>query len=360
MIDFIRKTILPYFAQFDTDLIRGDCKITPLGNGLINHTYLVQGNHNALVLQKINTQVFTQPHALINNSNIIASHLNEQRHQGKYKLQVVTPITTRDNSLSIDLKCMGVWRALSYQPDSHSIDVISSTQQAYLAAKSFGDFTQALTSLDAGKLVDVIPSFHHLPHRIEQLQQAVKNDHHDRLCRCSDWVEYALSQGELLNEIESISSNLPLRVCHNDTKINNILFDQSEINSLAIVDLDTCMGGHLMYDFGDMVRTFCSPEPEDSEDLTLVSIREPIFEAICKGYLEALTGTLTPEERVSLWLGARVLPLMVGIRFLTDHLNGDNYFKIKKIDHNLIRAANQLTLYQHLITQAPQLTRYLI
>nr|WP_237732864.1 aminoglycoside phosphotransferase family protein [Shewanella schlegeliana] len=354
VIDFIRQNVLSHFGVNE-----GSAKISPLGNGHINHTFLVLSVDREFVLQKINTEVFKTPTALVNNAHKISQHLQGQVAADEYRLQVVSPELTLDGELFVDLGEHGFWRAINYLPHSHSIDVVGCEADAEMAAKAFGHFSSALSGLDAELLEDVIPNFHHLPGRIELLTQAVEADSYGRLAECLQWVDFVMSQTELLQELAELEGKLPHRICHNDTKINNMLFDKRDMSSLAIIDLDTCMKGYLMYDFGDMVRTFCSPEEEDSIALDKVQVRESIFGAICKGYLSELGSVLSDAERKSLWLGARVICLMIGVRFLTDHLNGDVYFQIHHAGHNLERAANQFTLYQSLLSQQEVLSKFL-
>ncbi|RTR29311.1 phosphotransferase enzyme family protein [Shewanella atlantica] len=354
MIDFIRQPVLPFYG-----IPSAETSVSPLGNGHINDTFLVRWPLGELVLQKINTQVFKTPNELVDNADKIAHYLSDKQACGDYSLKVVKPVRTQDGLLAVDLGERGFWRAINYLPHSHSIEVVSSEDEAFAAAKAFGHFSSALSSLDATELADVIAQFHHLPGRIEQLQAAVAKDSQARVNSSREWIDFALSQQSLLKELSDISPKLPLRTCHNDTKINNMLFDKRDMSSLAIIDLDTCMKGHLMYDFGDMVRTFCSPEEEDSTALENVHVRESIFAAICRGYLSELGEVLSREERASLWLGARVICLMIGVRFLTDHLNGDVYFHIHHENHNLERAANQFTLYKSLLEQQENLLAFL-
>ncbi|PHQ75451.1 MAG: aminoglycoside phosphotransferase [Shewanella sp.] len=354
MIDFIRQSVLPYFG-----IGTSDAKVSPLGNGHINDTFLVRWSDGEFVLQGLNTQVFKTPNALVENAHKISEHLAKKRKTNDYSLKVVKPVRTDKGLLAVDLGEQGFWRAINYLPHSHSIDVVSSEDEAFSAAKAFGHFASALSDFDATQLEDVIPQFHHLPGRIDQLKAAVKNDQHNRLETCCDWVDFVFSQQDILQELADVSTVLPLRTCHNDTKINNMLYDKRDMSSLAIIDLDTCMKGHLMYDFGDMVRTFTSPEEEDSTSLENVHVRESIFAAICRGYLSELGTVLTQDEKASLWLGARVMCLMIGVRFLTDHLNGDIYFHIHHENHNLERAANQFTLYKSLLEQEVRLKTYL-
>ncbi|WP_372763397.1 phosphotransferase, partial [Pseudoalteromonas sp.] len=158
---------------------------------------------------------------------------------------------------------------------------------------------------------------------------------------------------------KAVTAVLPVRPCHNDTKINNMLFCKQTHKAKAVIDLDTCMPGFWLYDFGDMVRTFCSPEEEDSTQLDNVYVREDIFAAIVKGYVTPLQAVLSEQEKHSFWLGTKVMTFMVGLRFLTDYLDGDNYFAVKHSTHNLQRAQNQFTLYKDILAKQTRLTAIL-
>ncbi|QYJ75683.1 phosphotransferase enzyme family protein [Shewanella sp. FJAT-52076] len=349
MIEVIRQRVLPHYG-----LEGNAAKVSALGNGHINDTFLVTWDEGSMVLQRLNTSVFPTPWTLVENAELISRHLGEK--EGKdYGLKVVTPKTTAEGELGIDLGEVGFWRAIRYLKHSSSIDVVGSEAQAEQAARAFGHFARALCDFDATQIGDVIPKFHFLPGRLAALEQAVADDKAGRLATCREWVDFALGQRSLLDELAALEPKLPLRVCHNDTKINNMLFDKRDDSAMAIIDLDTCMKGHLMYDFGDMVRTFTSPEAEDSKALDKVRVRPEIFAAICRGYLAELGDVLESAERESLWLGARIMCLMIGVRFITDYLNGDLYFHVHREGHNLDRAANQFTLYQSLLTQADRL-----
>lgn len=350
MSDFIRQQVLPHYG-IGLDKVT----ISALGNGHINQTYLVRWPAGEFVLQKINTEVFTQPQELIQNALYISEHLQQQQDAHRYTLQVVKPVNTQDNRYGVDLKSLGFWRAITYLPNSHTIEVVNNTEQAKMAAGAFGHFAAALSSLSPNCIKDVISDFLNLPFRLSQLKQAVADDKCQRVAGCQQWVDLVFSQTTLFEELKRIESLLPLRVCHNDTKINNMLFDKRDMSSMAIIDLDTCMKGYLMYDFGDMVRAFCSPEEEDSTALEKVIARPEIIAAASESYIHALEGIITPIEKRSLWLGIKVMALMLGSRFLADHINGDVYFTIHKPHHNLDRAANQLTIFKSLLAQESQL-----
>ncbi|GGB44494.1 phosphotransferase enzyme family protein [Shewanella inventionis] len=350
MIAFIRQVVVPQFGFYSADTT-----ITPLGNGHINHTFLVANPTKKVVLQKLNTAIFTMPDAVVNNSANISHHLLSKRKEKHYAMQVISPVLTESGLLGLDLGEQGFWRAIDYLEYSHTIDVVTIAQQAEVAAYAFGHFASALSDMHTDSVVDVIPNFLNLPQRLAQLRQSVDSDLCGRLATCQPWAEYALSQTEVLAQLADFETKLPKRICHNDTKINNMLFDKRDMSSMAIIDLDTCMSGYLMYDFGDMVRAFCSPEPEDSTLLNHVYARPEIITIATKAYLEALNGIITPLEKQSLWLGIKVMSLMLGARFLTDYLTGDVYFATEHSQHNLDRAINQLTIYQSLVKQQAQL-----
>lgn len=348
---FITTKILPYFGLTQAN-------ISPLGNGHINETFLINSTDTTFVLQRINTDVFQNPWDLVNNFAKINAHLLQKTANKEYHLQAIQPILTLNKELAIDLQQAGFWRAIKYVPNSCSIDLVNNAKDAELAANAFGHFSAALSDFNANQLIDVIPQFHHLHGRIIALKQAVNRDVKNRLSQCQSWVDFSLSQTDLFEELAELSPQLPLRICHNDTKINNMLFDQQDMTPLAIIDLDTCMKGHLMYDFGDMVRTCSSAEAEDSTNLHKVIAREEIIKALYQGYMNAIGDKLTDKEKQSLWLGAKIMPLMIGIRFLTDYLNGDVYFSINHDKHNLERASNQFTLFQSLVSQTNTLLPY--
>ncbi|WP_137223544.1 phosphotransferase enzyme family protein [Shewanella sp. MEBiC00475] len=350
MINFIRENVLPQFGfshNFST--------VSSLGNGHINQTFLVSDKSKSLVLQRINTQIFTEPKVVIQNAATISQHLLTKRQQQHYPLQVVSPIATVAGELYLDLAEHGFWRAIDYLPHCDTIEVVNTPEQAMLAAEAFGRFAAALSDLSSNDVIDVIPNFLNLPQRMAQLHDAKAADAHNRLIHCKKWVDLCLAQTELLATLVQYETDLPMRICHNDTKINNMLFDKRDGTSLAIIDLDTCMKGYLMYDFGDMVRAFCSPEAEDSTNLANVHARSEIIFAAANAYIQSLKNIITPLEKRSLWLGTKVMPLMLGVRFLTDYVNGDIYFGIKHPNHNLDRGINQLTIYQSLLQQENQL-----
>lgn len=328
--------------------------IKPIGSGHINQTLLLSSLQRLLIVQKLNTVVFPKPESLVYNARLIEQHLDKKQQAGEFNLSIVRHVATVNHDYLIE-DGHDTWRALEYIDDSYSEDVVNTPKQAYTAANAFGQFAAALADFDANQLHAVIPDFHNLAMRVAAFKQVVSRDPQQRLEHCQAEVDFCLSQLSLIDELDALTGKVPVRACHNDTKINNMLFCSHSNDAKAVIDLDTCMSGYWLNDFGDMVRTFCSPEQEDSTALDKVGVREDIFAAIVKGYVEPLKHLLTDAEKQSFWVGAKVMPFMIGIRFLTDYIDGDNYFATKYDIHNLDRAKNQFALYRDIVRKKPVL-----
>lgn len=326
-----------------------NAEVRRFGNGHINGTYFVEERGHRLILQQINCNIFPEPAALIKNALAIEQHLLQKQQQGAYPLQVLRQQPSLSGQFLVGEG--QDWRALQFIEGGRSIEVVENAEQAYAAAFTFGQFAKALSDFSAVELVTVIPNFHNLSMRFVQLEQAIKQDAVGRLSVCQALVDECLANKGLADELAHCIADLPLRVCHNDTKINNMLYSEPLGKGIAAIDLDTCMPGYWLFDFGDMVRTCCSPEPEDSLKPEHVQIRPEIFAALAQGYLQGLADCITALEKQSLLLGAKVMCLMIGVRFLTDFLNGDRYFAVHRPNHNLQRAENQLRLYRDLVRQ---------
>lgn len=335
-------------------LISEEAKMKPIGSGHINTTMLLQDAQKTMVVQKLNTNVFPNPQHLVENARAIEQHLTSKALNGEYSLAIIKHLATSSGQYLVDINDE-VWRALAFIGRSYSEDVVTSEQQAQTAANAFGQFAHALNDFDATQLHHVIPDFHNLAMRIDTFNKVLKKDEHNRAKLCGEVIEAFQQQFSLADELQEVQQAVPLRACHNDTKINNMLFSTNSDQARAVIDLDTCMPGHWLFDFGDMVRTFCSPEPEDSTNLAQVQVRENIFSALARGYIEPLQASVTKAEKDSFILGAKVMPLMIGLRFLTDYLDGDNYFAIHRAGHNLDRAKNQLALYASVLEKEPNL-----
>ncbi|QAA00124.1 aminoglycoside phosphotransferase family protein [Pseudoalteromonas sp. R3] len=336
--------------------LHGDSvSLRPIGNGHINTTMLLKNKQRALVVQKLNTVVFPEPEQLVKNARKIEHHLESKAKNGDYELAIIRHVSTVSGDYLVHIEGE-VWRALEFIGGSYSEDVVDSELKAAVAANAFGQFASALDDFDATQLHHVIPDFHNLAMRIEMFEDILSRDPQGRSALCQEEIAFCRAQFSLAQEVADVEAQLPLRACHNDTKINNMLFCSESNKARAVIDLDTCMPGYWFYDFGDMVRTFCSPEAEDSINLANVRVREEIFAALVKGYKGPLSASLTDTEKHSFILGAKVMPFMIGLRFLTDYLDGDNYFATKHSEHNLQRARNQFALYRDIVEKQVQLS----
>ena len=326
-------------------------KISPLGNGHINTTLLVSDTSGdgknkkvkTVVLQKINHSVFTKPQQIIKNADLISQHITKLPN---YPLHNIVQLKTINGESSCHYG-NNTWRALRFIEHSCTVEQLETVQQAKQVATAFAQFTDSLKDFDAETLDVVIPDFHDLAVRIEQLQIAFKNcKNTNRLNAGKAWINFCEQQQGFINTVADISKNLPLRVMHNDTKIGNLLFSSKTQQPIAVIDLDTCMPGFLMNDFGDMVRTTCSSLSEDATDVENMTIKEDIYQALLSSYSNTLASSISKVELESLPIGAKLLPFIIAIRFLTDYLNEDIYFQTKHPQHNLDRAINQFTLYK--------------
>ncbi|GAA0814164.1 aminoglycoside phosphotransferase family protein [Colwellia asteriadis] len=340
--------------NYDFDF--SDVEVTSLGNGHINSTYKLTTSEFEFVLQQINHDIFTKTVELSENAQKINTHLAEKNNQGEYPLAVPQQLLTKNGDTTIKIGS-NYWRLMEFISDSYTLEEVSSPEQAALVARSFAQFSCALSDFSAEELSVIIKDFHDISFRMSQLSTAIANNTHNRLAQCQDIVDFCLSQQDFINSVVEISQKLPLHVTHNDTKINNLLFAKGDV-PCAVIDLDTCMPGLLMHDFGDMVRTCCSNLAEDDTSTEEMVFKYDIFEALITNYKEAFGDTLTPLEKQSLIIGAKLLPFIIGVRFLTDHLEGDHYFHVDRENHNLDRVKSQFQLFKLVCEAEPELLKY--
>jgi Ser/Thr protein kinase RdoA (MazF antagonist) len=319
----------------------------PYGSGHINDTYCVVFNQNGaplrFVLQRINHHIFKDPVTLMDNIQRVTAHLAPQiAGRPDSQRRVLTLIPSRDGRpLHIDASG-NYWRTYRFIENAQTFDAIESPQQAFQAAKAFGQFQKGLESLPAPRLHDTIPDFHHTPKRFAALEHAIDADIAGRAILARPEIEFALARKTLCTVL--LDAGLPERVTHNDTKINNVMLDNATGEGICVIDLDTVMPGLAPYDFGDMVRTATSPAPEDERDLSRVGLQFHLFEALARGYLSSAAAFLTPAEIDHLAFAGKLITFEIGIRFLTDYLSGDTYFKVHRPGHNLDRCRTQFKL----------------
>lgn len=330
-------------------------EITVLDNGHINNTYKLTTPNAEFVLQQINHDVFPKTVELCSNAQKINQHLLQQKLNGNYPLSVPQQLLTKAGETYIKIGA-NYWRLMEFISDSYTLAEVESPKQAALVARAFAQFSCALSDFPAKKLAVIIDGFHDISFRMSQLSEAVANDNQGRLADCKDLVGFCFSQHEFINHVIDISKKLPLHVTHNDTKINNLLFTTGD-KPCAVIDLDTCMPGLLMHDFGDMVRTCCSNLAEDDTRTEKMALKLDIFEALITNYQNTFANKLTALEKDSLIVGAKLLPFIIGTRFLTDHLNGDHYFHVSRKNHNLDRAKSQIRLFKLVSEAEPELVK---
>ena len=249
------------------------------------------------------------------------------------------------------------WRAYRFIEGARTYDTVESAEQAFQAGKAFGRFQQMLASLPAPRLHETIPDFHNTPKRFVALEQAIAADAAGRARLAGREIEFALARKSMAGVL--LDANLPERVTHNDTKFSNVLLDDVTGEGICVVDLDTVMPGLALYDFGDMVRTTTSPAMEDERDLSKVTMQFAMFEALVRGYLQAAGGFLTKAEKQHLAFSGKLITFEQGIRFLTDYLAGDTYYKVQREGQNLDRCRTQFKLIKSIEEQEDKMERLL-
>lgn len=337
------------------------CDTAPHGNGHINDTFLVtcrgDGAPVRYILQHINRNVFRDPAAVMQNIERVTAHLALQAmDETDAERRALKLIAARDGrNWHTDVNGE-TWRAYPFIEEARTYDAATSPSQAFQAARAFGRFQQRLASLPPPRLNETIPGFHHTPRRFTALEQAIAADSMNRAALARPEIEFARSRESIAGVL--LKANLPERVTHNDTKFNNVLLDDRTGEAVCVIDLDTVMPGLALYDFGDMVRTTTSPAQEDERDLSKVTMQITMFEALVRGYLEAAGAFLTPAEKQRLVFSGKLITFETGIRFLTDYLAGDTYFKVHREGHNLDRCRTQFKLVESIECQEEQMSRF--
>ncbi len=332
--------------------------IEPYGNGHINDTF-VTASYDYLI-QRINTTVFKKPEELMENIDKVTSFLKEKiiKEGGDPERETLTVVKTKSGENFYKLDDENVYRVYKFVKNSKSIENSKTYEDLYRAGESFGHFQMLLDDYPAETLHETIADFHNTPKRVEALKEAIQNDLVGRKASVEKEIEFSLKCAEEFASVavdELKKGTMPLRVTHNDTKINNILFDEETSKAVCVIDLDTVMPGSSLYDFGDALRMGASTGAEDETNLDLVSFDVKAFESFAKGYLSEMKDKLSKKEIELLPFSAKLLTYECGIRFLTDYLNGDTYFKIHREHHNLDRARNQLKLVYDIGTKEEEM-----
>ena len=323
------------------------------GSGHINDTYLVTfeaaGVSTQWVQQRINRRVFREPAKLMENVARVTEHQRRvllREGSTDVERRALTLVPARAGGFDLVDHAGEHWRTYRFIAGASSQDVIRSAADARVAAAAFGRFQDQLSDLPGPRLHETIPRFHHARARFEALLEAARVDVEERLAACRPELDFVLAREPLVDRLLALQEKgvLPERITHNDTKLNNVLLDDHSGEALCVIDLDTVMPGLVLHDFGDLVRTATSDTAEDERDLSRVEMRPEMFAALVDGYLEGAGSFLTGAERGELAFSGVLLTLVVGMRFLTDHLSGDTYFRVHRPGHNLDRCRTQLRL----------------
>ena len=357
------KSIVELFA------IEGEVlEIHPLGNGLINDTYKVvtEGDAPDYVLQRINNAIFTDVEMLQSNIQAVTAHIRRKltaAGEGDIDRKVLRFIPLKADGRGTCCCLDGKWWRVSvFIRDAYTYETVDPKYSEF-AGEAFGSFEAMLADIP-DELGETIPDFHNMELRLRQLKEAVSADVAGRLAADKGELHAILSkieehaQGMCLAEQLHREGKLPKRICHCDTKVNNMMFD-AEGKVLCVIDLDTVMPSYVFSDFGDFLRTAANPVPEDSPDLDKVDFDMSIFKAFARGYIKGTKSFLTPIERENLPYAACLFPFMQAVRFFADYINGDTYYKIKYPEHNLVRTRNQMKLFSSAMEKVPQMAAFI-
>lgn len=323
-----------------------EVEIAPYGDGHINDTYLAESTPK-YIIQRINTNVFKNPDEVMENILAVTEHLRKKIEEdgGNPLRETLTVVKTVDgeNYLKDGDDC---YRAYRFVEGATTYNLPESPEQMYHAAKAIGKFQKRLSDFPADQLHETIVQFHDTPNRVKQLEQAITDNRAGRLDSVQPEIEFAMEISKYASLITDAiaSGEVPLRVTHNDTKLNNIMLDDETGEGICVIDLDTVMPGSLLYDYGDALRFGASSGPEDEKDLDKIYFVLPVYEAFTKGFLEEAGESMTEKERELLPWSIVMMTYECGIRFLADYLNGDTYFNTHYAEQNLDRARTQFKL----------------
>lgn len=338
------------------------CKI-----GHINETYTAAyyqaGTRIRYIHQRINTDVFRNPDHVMENITRVTKRIRDNLRRDKIPevtRHTLTMVPTRDGKPYYRDAFDNCWRTFFFIEGTKSFDAVKTEQQAYQAGKAFGQFQAHLVDLGGERLHETIPFFHDTRRRLVALQQAIQNDSFNRAAEAKKEIEFIKKRESIAGVILDAlaDGSIPERVVHNDTKFNNVMMDEKTGEAMCVVDLDTVMPGSVLYDFGDMVRTTTSPTLEDEEDLSKVHIHTPMFQSLASGYVSTAGAFLTPKEKSLLTFAGKLITYTIGIRFLTDFLMGDTYFRVHRPNHNLDRCRTQLKLVESIERKEVELQKF--
>ena len=338
-------------------------EIKALTSGLINQTYLVKTadeNEPNYVLQRINNNIFSDVDMLQHNIEVVTNHIREKliaASEEEIDRKVLRYVPAADGK-TYYCDESGYWRVSVFIRDSQTLEAVT-PESSYLAGLKFGEFQAQLADVPE-QLGEVIPKFHNMEFRLQQLREAVADNKAGRLAEVQDIVDAIEKDAEKMCSAEQLhrEGKLPKRICHCDTKVSNMMFDM-EGKVLCVIDLDTIMPSFIFSDFGDFLRSAANTGKEDDADLNNVQFNMEIFKAFAKGYIESAKVFLTPLEIEMLPYAAQLFPYMQAVRFLADYINGDTYYQTKYAEHNLVRTKAQYKLYLEACKAEPAMKEYI-
>lgn len=334
--------------------IKGDpVKIEPYGTGHINDTYRVINSNTKYpdyLLQKINNQIFKDIPGLMDNIKRVTEHLRNKLAGipgSEPEREALSLIPTKPGSWFYHETNNGYWRLYHFIKNHRAYDIVENSAQAFEGGRMFGKFMALLSDIPGGALNETIPGFHDINKRLETFYQTLESDPKKRANKTKPEIDFVGSRRTEMGRILRLGQDgkIPERITHNDTKFNNVLLDQND-KGLCVIDLDTVMTGYVHYDFGDAIRTSANSAAEDEKDLSKVKMDINLFEGYAKGFLKETKNELSGTEVDNLAFSAKLMPFIIGLRFLTDYIDGDNYFKTNYPDHNLVRARTQFRLIE--------------
>lgn len=351
----IVSSSIPY-SQAAAEQFSCGCEVLsliPFGDGHINDTFRLmmrspEGKERHLLLQRFNTHVFPRPYEVMENIQRVTDHLRKKilAAGGDPERETLNVCSDKDGkSLWFDPEG-GCWRAFLFIDRTVSYSIVSDPSVFRMSGEAFGRFQCQLADFPAHTLHEAIAHFHDTPDRFQKFQAALAADPLGRAAEAQEEIRFLLDREDFTHLLtdQLAAGELPLRCTHNDTKMNNLLLDETTRKAVCVIDLDTVMPGLAAYDFGDSIRFGANPAAEDEKDLSKVRFSLPLFAAYAQGFLSQVGDTMKKPERDSLLVGAKMMTLECGMRFLTDYLEGDTYFKIHRPEHNLDRTRTQLKL----------------
>lgn len=325
----------------------------PIEEGLINRSYLVETKRSKFILQRINKEIFENAQEIMENIEVVNLVLE---HVDAYCAPQIVK-TKKGELLYKDHEGFS-WRMMLFIPNSKTFNTTEDHSVAEEAGAIIGEFHAATANIEASQLHTILPNFHDLNFRSDLFLGSLQNASKERLSRAAAYIPVA---EELIGELSSLYElSLPLRVTHNDTKLNNILFDSVSGKALCLIDLDTLMPGNSHHDFGDAVRTLCCSVPESETDLSSMEFNWDLFKAFSTGYFNKMAGQLKMDEWQAFALSVELMPFIMGLRFLTDYLYGDVYYKVAYSEQNLDRCKNQFALVEKIVRKRDAIAEFIL